>query len=113
VVIISGAVGRTEVRDSAGGTADAVEALAGEAVGGPIEIGGIAGRCCLPVEFAPMSIERVTMTAGGVAAAGVAAGFAAVLGGCGAATFPFEGVAWLAGARCGADFGGGEAAFGD
>jgi hypothetical protein len=86
--------------------------LAGAAaavVGGPIEIAGIAGRC-LPVGLAPMSIERVTMTAGaGAAGAPLAAGLA----GCAGETFPFDGVACTAGLRGCADFADGEEAFCD
>jgi hypothetical protein len=90
VDVISGAVGRTEGFGSEGGGAGTAFPAAGAcAVGGPIEIGGMAGRCCLPV-LGPMSIDRVTTTAGvpagavtitaggaGDAAGGAAAGGAA------------------------------------
>lgn len=91
-VIISGAVGRTELRASPGGAATAFAAgglaAGAAAVGGPIEIAGIAGRLAAdagrPPEspradaagaVAPTSMGRVTTTAGD-AAAGACAGAA-------------------------------------
>jgi hypothetical protein len=90
--IISGAVGRFELRaspaDAATVLADAALGAGAAAVGGPIEMAGIAGRpapagcgrapasarACPPGDVAPRSMGRVTTTAGADA------------GGCGAPT---------------------------
>jgi hypothetical protein len=70
-VIISGAVGRTELRASAAGAAAAFPGAVGASAAGAggIWIAGIAGRLAPPPErafgaFAPTSIGRVTTTAG-------------------------------------------------
>jgi hypothetical protein len=117
-VVISGAVGRTDVRVSATGAADGVPAaLAGDAaggVGGPIEIGDIAGRD-FAGPLAPMSMDRETMTAGvgGAGPGTVAAGFATGLAGWAVGALAFPGVVGLRGVRCCADFADGEDAFCD
>jgi hypothetical protein len=108
--IISGAVGRTDGFASLGGGAAGAAALVAGgvagAVGGPIEIAGIAGRC-LPVA-GPMSIGRVTTTAGppaatgavtttaGAAAAGAAAGIGGGTTGDAAAGAALFAAAWFA-----------------
>jgi hypothetical protein len=98
-VIISGAVGRTELRASPGGAATALAAgglaAGAAAVGGPIEMAGMAGRLApadaeRPPEsaragaagaIAPTSMGRVTTTAGDAVAGGCAgAAPAATLG---------------------------------
>ena len=107
--IISGAVGRTDLRGSAGaGAAFAGAGLAATAtVGGPMEMAGISGRERGPPLLAavagvaraaalvpPTSMDRVTTTAGAVGAAA-----------CGAAACGAAGVAGAAAGVAGAGAG--------